>query len=56
MTTMMSVVSNLGNDPEFQARLQKATARVTKEQFERLKRLDEDELYELLRSGGGKLL
>jgi hypothetical protein len=56
IASLKGVMAPIKDDPEFQARLQKATARVTAEQFERLKRLDEDELYELLRSGGGKLL
>lgn len=51
-----SLSSEVGNDPAFQERLMKAAARVTKENMDRLKRLDEEELFELLRSSGGKLV
>jgi hypothetical protein len=51
-----SLSSEVGNDPDFQVRLMKAADRVTKEKLGRLKRLSEDELFELLRSSGGKLV
>jgi len=55
LTALKPLFSEVGNDPEFQAKLQGALARVTKEQIQRLKRLDSEELYELLRSGRGLL-
>jgi hypothetical protein len=51
-----SLSSEVGNDPAFQERLMSAAARVTKENMDRLKRLSEEELFELLRSSGGKLV
>lgn len=51
-----SLISEVGNDPAFRDRLMNAAARVTKDNVDRLKRLSKEELYELLRSSGGKLV
>jgi len=43
------------SDPDFAKRFKRTMRRVAEERVEGLKRLREDELYELLRSGGLKL-
>lgn len=43
------------DDPEFQAKIQRVMARIAKERTDGLKKLSEDELYEMFRSMGGNL-
>lgn len=46
-----SLIAEVGDDPEFQERLTRVMAKITKERTDGLKKLSEAELYELLRRG-----
>lgn len=52
LTSLAANYHMLVEDPEFVGRLKNASTRVVRERLEKMKGLTEEELYELLRSGG----
>jgi hypothetical protein len=50
-----SLLKQVGDDPEFIARLQRVMVKIAHERADGLKKLSEAELFEILQSGGGKL-
>lgn len=52
LTSLTASYHMVVDDSEFAGRLKRVSARMAKERIERLKGLTEEELYELLRSGG----